>query len=144
MEGDVGDEVANRTLLFILSAADENGIQRLASALETHLRQLKGKIESDYLLNLAFTLGNKRSLLPWKSFVLGNSVGDLQRNLLSMMQKPMRPPERPKLQFIFTGQGAQWPKMGTDLLEYRVFRESLQDADKYFGSLGFTWSLIGK
>ncbi|KAI0383268.1 hypothetical protein F5Y04DRAFT_269991 [Hypomontagnella monticulosa] len=99
-------------------------------------------VRAQYLHDLAFTLTNKRSMLPWKSFALGNSLEQLQGNLLTLARAPMCASERPLLQFVFTGQGVQWPSMGKELLVFRVFEDSLQCADSYFRSLGSSWSLL--
>ncbi|KAK6948366.1 hypothetical protein Daesc_010132 [Daldinia eschscholtzii] len=136
------DTTDKNTLLFVLSAADEKGIQRVSASLETHLKELKEGLQAQYLQDLAFTLGNKRSSLPWKSFVLGDSIHSLIENLSSAVQKPIRAAATPKLQFVFTGQGAQWASMGIQLLQYPIFEKCLQRADKYLQAIGSTWSLL--
>ncbi|PNY29025.1 Polyketide synthase [Tolypocladium capitatum] len=129
-------------LLFLLCAADEKGIHRQASVLESHLNQPGRDLSDEYLQDLAFTLSSKRSMLPWKSFALASSAQELQRGLLDMPQKPVRATESPAIHFVFTGQGAQWASMGKELLGYSVFRESIEHADAYFRSIGSTWSLV--
>ncbi|KAI2092193.1 hypothetical protein LOZ63_002180 [Ophidiomyces ophidiicola] len=44
-------------------------------------------------------------------------------------------PKETKLGFIFTGQGAQWPQMGKDLLKFPVFQESVHKIDLALSSL---------
>ncbi|KAI1800249.1 hypothetical protein F4811DRAFT_556979 [Daldinia bambusicola] len=132
----------DKNLLFALSASDEKGIQRVSTSLETHLRGLKEEPQPHYLQDLAFTLATKRSFLPWKSFVLGDSIPNLIENLSGTVQKPVRVVEIPKLQFVFTGQGAQWASMGIQLLQYSIFEKSLQQAEKHLRSLGSPWSLL--
>ncbi|RYO75255.1 hypothetical protein DL764_010541 [Monosporascus ibericus] len=129
--------------LFLLSAADEYGIHRLASTFGKHLGQPRVNASPGYLQDLAFTLGHKRSLLTWKAFALGSSVQDLQQNLADLTLKPNRSTEAPAIYFAFTGQGAQWATMGHELLGcYQVFRDSIEHADEYLRSLGCPWSLI--
>ncbi|KAG6365680.1 hypothetical protein INS49_007291 [Diaporthe citri] len=49
----------------------------------------------------------------------------------------------PLLHFLFTGQGAQWPRMGLDLLQFEPFRGALEQADTYLRQeLGCEWSLM--
>jgi acyl transferase domain-containing protein len=48
------------------------------------------------------------------------------------------------LGFIFTGQGAQWARMGMELVHYPVFRQSLELADAHMKKLGSAWSALGK
>lgn len=144
IETDTGRaEAATDDLIFLLSAADEQGIERQAEALSEYLGQ-SGKVASQKdLRNLAFTLSNRRSVLPWKSYALASTVEELQARLIDGRHKPVRASESPQLCFVFTGQGAQWPSMGAELLAYPRFKESMQVADLYLQSLGCTWSILG-
>ncbi|KAK6330437.1 hypothetical protein TWF696_003329 [Orbilia brochopaga] len=47
----------------------------------------------------------------------------------------------PKLAFVFTGQGAQWPRMGVDLMQYSVFASSIRKSSEYLEGLGCPWTL---
>ncbi|KAI1171949.1 hypothetical protein F4777DRAFT_593267 [Nemania sp. FL0916] len=134
-----GDEPV---LLFPLSASDEGGIQRQASALVTYLAGINQDTEVNFFQDLAFTLGTRRTALPWKSFALGSSTKDLTAQSWNKTQKPSHSIGIPSLYFIFTGQGAQWAQMGVELLHFRIFRESLERASDYFRRLGSSWSLL--
>lgn len=141
------DEKANpEKLLFLLSAADENGISRQASSLEAHLGQSEKEPSETYLRDVAFTLSRSRASLPWKSFVLASSVFELRKGLLDLANKPVRSTKSPSMHFVFTGQGAQWASMGVELLAFPVFRESVEDADAYLNSMsiGSRWSVLGE
>lgn len=133
------------TFLFPITAADEQGVQRYASALASHLAQIgDGAASVEYLHDLAWTLNERRSVLAWRSFVSGSSLDQLQLELSTLAQKPEYPTESPVVRFAFTGQGAQWAAMGKELFEtYPVFRDSMVRADSFFRSLGSTWSLVG-
>ncbi|KAI1341943.1 hypothetical protein F5Y15DRAFT_406440 [Xylariaceae sp. FL0016] len=128
--------------LLPLTAADENGIARQAAALRDHLERKDGEAASTYLKDLAFTLSNKRTVQPWKSFALGSTAQELQRCLANLSQKPIRSTVSPLVNFVFTGQGAHWASMGVELLQYDVYKSSMEEADKYFRSLGAAWSLL--
>lgn len=130
--------------LFLLSAADENGIGRQMTALESYLAQNEQHFPETCLQDLAFTLSKSRASLPWKSFALASSVPELRERLLDLTSKPVRSTESPSVHFVFTGQGAQWPSMGMDLLRYPVFRKTIEHADACFRSLGSTWSALGE
>lgn len=139
------DHKANpEKMLFLLSAADENGIGRQASSLEAHLSQPEEDSSDTYLQDVAFTLSRSRASLPWKSFVLASSVSELREGLLSLGNKPVRSTRSPSISFVFTGQGAQWASMGVELLAFAVFRESVEYADAYLRSIGSTWSALGE
>ncbi|KAJ6164002.1 hypothetical protein N7470_002674 [Penicillium chermesinum] len=140
--GSNGDAQRADPFLFVYSAADSGGIDRLASVYKEYLSLLKPEdVSSEYLRNLAFTLSNKRSLLPYKSYVLAASLGDLISKLENI-PKPIRSSTAPNLLFVFTGQGAQWARMGVELSTFEKFSESLKAADAYMKGLGSTWSLL--
>lgn len=51
--------------------------------------------------------------------------------------------EGPRLGFIFTGQGAQWARMGMELHQYDIFQSSLESAEAVFREqLKCLWSVI--
>ncbi|KAK4161309.1 hypothetical protein QBC43DRAFT_97854 [Cladorrhinum sp. PSN259] len=140
-----------RTRLLVWSAADENGIQRLGreylSYLDARISSLKDS--NSHLDEIAYTLASKRSILPWKSYLLTSSLTQLRETLGAMgLPKPSRSSTAsssaaPSLAFVFTGQGAQWYAMGRELLVYAVFKESVEAADQYIQSeLSCAWSVV--
>ena len=134
-----------RPLLFLFSASEESGLQRWAAAYKDYFRTSPScHDEYTYLLDLAYTLSEKRSSLPWKSFVIGNSISGVQKGLETEILKPVRSAKVPQVGFIFTGQGAQWHTMGRELFCYTVFEESLKRAEAYFRDLGSGWLLTRK
>jgi acyl transferase domain-containing protein len=135
--------------VFLISTADEAGIQRIAMKLSQHLRSISTKslspsAESQYLNDLAYTLAMKRSIFKWKAFCIAGSLQDLVTNLQGQMSKPVQKARHtPKLGFVFTGQGAQWPSMGRALGIYPLYRLRIEEASTYMASLGSPWSLKG-
>lgn len=134
--------------VFPISAHDKEGLGRVKLALAEYLAvksvQLKGEMEkSKFLDDLAFTLSERRSHLQWKTYFTASSLEDLSAALLAdNTALPTRPSSRkPRLGFVFTGQGAQWAGMGMDLMRYPVFRDSIEAADRYLQKeLGCKWS----
>ncbi|KAF1952403.1 hypothetical protein CC80DRAFT_572627 [Byssothecium circinans] len=63
-------------------------------------------------------------------------------DLADKLSSVARASQAPNMHFVFTGQGAQWARMGLELLHYSVFRHSLDDCDVYLKSLGCKWSLL--
>ncbi|KAI9744654.1 MAG: hypothetical protein M1818_002183 [Claussenomyces sp. TS43310] len=129
--------------IFVWSSFDEQGVKRIAKSYADFLRSRKlpaGKAEDTYLRDLTYTLLNKRTLFPWKSFAIANSMTNLIENL-DKVSKPVRVLTVPNVAFVFTGQGAQWYAMGRELCVYPVFQQSLDEASKYMKSLGSSWTL---
>lgn len=132
--------------LFLISAFDEDGVQRASTQLAQYLnRKIAQSSHHDQLLDdLSFTLSNKRSRFPWRSSVMASTVKELAWNLSERnFMKPVRTTKVPDIGFIFTGQGAQYQAMGRELMAYPVFQQSLEDASDYVRRLGSPWSLIG-
>ncbi|KAK1961855.1 thiolase-like protein, partial [Colletotrichum sublineola] len=98
--------------VFIWSAHEQIGCDRVAASLLEYLQQKQvGETSEEaesQLERLAFTLSEKRSRLPWKSYVVASSVEELVTSLEKNYPKPVRSSQVPKLGFIFTGQGARW------------------------------------
>ena len=131
--------------ILAFSAADEEGTSRQAASLQNHFAsRTEMSQKSQHFDDVAYTLGSKRSLLPWRSFAVLRSLDDGADNLSQSLSKANRPSKPPSLGFLFTGQGAQWPGMGRELLKYTAFRESMDTADRFMQELGSNWSLNGK
>ncbi|KAK6539088.1 hypothetical protein TWF694_010628 [Orbilia ellipsospora] len=133
----------NRPYLLILSAADRNGIQRLGNAYASYFSNQDIAKDSDVCRRLAFTLNNRRTSLSWRSYAVANSSQSLV-STLNELSTPKRPSDNktPKIAFVFTGQGAQWPRMGVELMQYSAFAESIRQSSRYIEALGCSWNLI--
>lgn len=134
--------------LLVWSSSDEAGIKRLSSVYYDHLSGLHMPASFDsekYFADLTYTLASKRSQLPWKSYLISQSIDDLTDQLLTNLSSPVRSTgTAPKLGFVFSGQGVQWHAMGRELLIYPIFQSTLQQSDNHLKLLGCQWSLIGK
>ena len=130
--------------LLVWSASDEASLKRLLELFQQQLSSLCNHAEQKQCFeNLCLTLCSRRTMLPWKTFLVCHSLLELQ-NLVSLTSLELhRSRGIPVLSFVFTGQGAQWSGMGGELLGYHVFRASLEQASVYLQGLGCTWSLIG-
>ncbi|KAL9001809.1 MAG: hypothetical protein Q9188_005223 [Gyalolechia gomerana] len=128
--------------LLVWSSADKEGLKRMAEVYSQYwvFARDTGQDEPSYLNDLAYTLSTRRSNLAWRSFVVTDSLSDLL-SLESHLSPPMHSIGSQRLAFLFTGQGAQWPGMGRELLSYATFSASLHNAEAYFHELGAEWSL---
>lgn len=135
----------SRARLFPLSAFDAEAGKRIADTLATHLANAKNMISDNELGDLAFTLGERRSHLSWHAAVHASSRSGLIQALSAERTHFGKVPKSAVIGFVFTGQGAQWPSMGRELIDaYPVFKDSLVRAEEYLKKLGAEWRLIGK
>lgn len=138
-------QVPESPIIFILSAFDQKRLEKVVAHTKDYVTARILDFESfpkQALNDLAYSLSEKRSRLPWKSFALCSSVNELQEKLPKLPSKAIKSRSGLRIGFVFTGQGAQYAKMGQQLLVYPVFRQSLEAAGTYFKSLGSDWSLL--
>lgn len=135
------------TLIFPFSSFDQNGIKRMAQSYFNNLN-LQSILSSGpstqqkFLNNLAYTLACRRSLFSWRATCRASSITDLLDQIQRMTAVRSRNSES-VVAFVFTGQGAQWLGMGKSLIDFPVFRKSLEEATEYTSNvLGSSWRLI--
>jgi acyl transferase domain-containing protein/SAM-dependent methyltransferase/NADP-dependent 3-hydroxy acid dehydrogenase YdfG len=124
------------SLLFTplpFSAASEAALRVMLSR---HLDYLKANPAVE-LADLAYTLQHRRSTLSYRKAIAAPTTQDAIKSLGSLLNPPsdskdeadlgtrFATPSRPaKVLGIFTGQGAQWPRMGAQLIESSPFAAS--------------------
>lgn len=169
----VVDAAASLYTPFVFSARSK---QSLVAQLSAYSRFLDEN-PSLNLNDLAGTLRSRRSVLPFKAVLPAcTSIQDLKFNLDTEIQRPVEPvaleeeaaqppgplvlssspknkdqnkPVREKrgVLGIFTGQGAQYARMGAELIEQSAFaRGVVQDLENHLALLpdGPTWSLTAE
>lgn len=130
--------------LYVLTANDRDALKTQANRLASYLRRSLDVSVDISMSSLAFTLCERRSLLPWRLSVQASSAADLIIQLESGDEAQfLRSSREPRVGFVFTGQGAQWHGMGRELMRYPVFASSIWRAEKCLRDLGASWSLIG-
>lgn len=134
-----------RPRLLVWSAADENGVARLLKVYAKHFADLlvESQEAERFLQDLVHTLAARRSSLAWKSYTVITSIPELQR-VIESSSKPVRSGKKRGIGLIFTGQGAQYSKMGQGLLVYPVFQNCLRRCEVCLQDIGCEWSLIGR
>ncbi|GKT47554.1 reducing polyketide synthase FUB1 [Colletotrichum spaethianum] len=130
--------------LFVFSTKDQSGIQRLSSLYSNELPSSGlDKEDTYYLSNLAYTLAVRRSHHDFRSFAVASSLAELKTQLSKGLPKMKRSSRQDNnLIFVFTGQGAQWPAMGKQLLSNPVFRQSVEKSQLFLKALGCEWDTI--
>ncbi|KAL8723272.1 MAG: hypothetical protein Q9225_000394 [Loekoesia sp. 1 TL-2023] len=127
----------NRPFLLPFSAHDK---ATLKSNIDAH-----GRVADRYnLLDLSYTLANRRSQLSSRAFTVVSyanldSVFNRQEGFHFSEKKKVH-----SLGFVFTGQGAQWARMGNELMSYYPsFLRSIRILDKALEDLPDApeWSL---
>lgn len=138
-------ETEDESRVFLLSAFNESSGKQQAKALGRYLLEHQDSSSSGILGDLAYTLGERRSALPWSAAFVAASLPQLAEILVTEEIKYTKSPKSKNLGFVFTGQGAQWHAMGRELIhQYPIFRRSLELAEQYLRGLGAPWSLLGK
>ncbi len=104
-------------------------------SLKLNIDALSGAISQFPLADVAYTLAAKRSRLPQRTFRVVNKdrpAEELGADGGPVQRSPLQPGS---VAFVFTGQGAQWPAMGAELFEYRVFRTAIAYMDHVLSTL---------
>jgi acyl transferase domain-containing protein len=133
---------ASRPLILVLSASDEPSLRAGFDRLRRHLLNPAVSVE---VRDLAHTLAQRRSRLFHRGYAVVRSAslkaGDLIVGKVTG--------EELRVGFVFTGQGAQWPQMGSELVEeFPRAKALLQELDKTLQELPAcyrpSWNLLGK
>ncbi|KAI1502213.1 hypothetical protein F5X99DRAFT_427602 [Biscogniauxia marginata] len=138
-----GTHSSNQYRVFILSAKDSTACKEMAKNLAIYLRQSIQDGREPAPSNLAYTLFERRSRLPWATAVRARSLEQLAERLEQPVAKgPLHATKRPRLGFVFNGQGAQWYAMGRELITaYPVFGTAIHKAGQILNEYGANWSL---
>lgn len=136
--------------LFVITHGSD-GIRRSALDLKEYLQKrslnTQNLTESRFLYNLAYTLSMRKSHLATRKVMTAVDINELSRKLDNIISSDAiegrHEPclKEPKLCFVFTGQGAQWARMGTELWNYPVFQKSMANSEHALTSIGAEWKL---
>ncbi|RYP89479.1 hypothetical protein DL769_000030 [Monosporascus sp. CRB-8-3] len=129
--------------LLVWTAPGEKALGRVIQAYQTyHASKVRQDTNnSSRIRRLAYTLGARRSHMTWRAFtVLSTGLATLSDGLHT--SRLYRTSADVQIGFIFTGQGAQYVSMGYQLIQYPIFKDTLERVDNAYRSLGCTWSVI--
>lgn len=78
----------------------------------------------DKVADLAYTLALRREHLPHRTFTIVNN------GVVENAPPPTKASTKPNVVMVFTGQGAQWPLMGKELLQSNdIFKSTIRSLD---------------
>ena len=116
-------------------------------SLEARIVDFARRLEDGETYNfddVCHTLADRRSNLSKKGFLLASEPTAKTDFVVEKLVTPKKASLSRELGFVFTGQGAQWPQMGKELLEtYPVFAETIDHLDSVLGALAEapSWTL---
>uniref|UniRef100_A0A8H7K7F4 Carrier domain-containing protein n=1 Tax=Bionectria ochroleuca TaxID=29856 RepID=A0A8H7K7F4_BIOOC len=106
-----------------------------AQTLQTSLSKITSSSMAHELKDLAYTLAVRRTKFDHRTFAVvqkdtfRSGVNDASNAIVSIK------PKETVTAFVFTGQGAQWPSMGSSLLEtYPSVLQTIQRLDKHLST----------
>lgn len=124
--------------ILTLSARNEKALGELT---QRYLDYLSSKPDAD-MNNVCFTANTGRKLFDHRLSVVGTDANNFAKSLQAHLNHASAPSvfsgqaagkKRPKIGFLFTGQGAQYLDMGRELFETQpVFRAELERCDQLF------------
>lgn len=134
-------DIANQPQLLLFSAASGPSLKNMASGYEDWLTNHPEM--ADKLGDLAYTLANRRDHLSHRGFKVVGPGAELPKS-----QGRKIPNQPVNLVMVFTGQGAQWPRMGRMLLlrDDLVFQRTIKELDAHLQGLPQppAWTIEGE
>ncbi|KAI0967566.1 ketoacyl-synt-domain-containing protein [Xylaria arbuscula] len=141
-DADLKDDTPSRKL-FVITANDKSSLETVLKNLVIYLEQRPEMFQKTLMADVAYTLGQRRSLLQWRVAIPALRSFDLIEAINGRKLAPGKESGPLRIGFIFTGQGAQWYGMGRELYQqHPVFANAIDYADVFLGSLGAPWSLL--
>ncbi|KAI8630110.1 putative polyketide synthase [Xylariaceae sp. FL1651] len=82
------------------------------------------------LRDLAYSLANRRERRLHRAYAIAANSSSWQVSTFDAVKSP------PRVAWVFTGQGAQWPQMGAELLDTNfIFRDTIRKLDSFLLTL---------
>ncbi|PTB70249.1 polyketide synthase [Trichoderma citrinoviride] len=129
--------------LFVLSAHDESAAKRVAEQLGIYIEQHPEVFQKRLARDMAYTLGERRTHLQWRIAITASSCDELANALNGIGAAPAVSSHEPKVAFVYTGQGAQWARMGKELMvSHPVFASTVRRCSDYLQEIGAEFSLV--
>ncbi|KAI0970360.1 putative polyketide synthase [Xylaria arbuscula] len=132
------EKEVSRPYVLVLSANDDKSLKAYVESLRKHLLDPRVSVEIE---SLAYTLSERRSRHFHRGYVVTKGLS-LQPDSFTYGKKKS---ETPKIGFVFTGQGGQWPRMGRSLLSnFPIALETINRLNNVLRGLLHppNWSLV--
>lgn len=114
-------QLSNTHHLLLFSTTTPQALRRLTQNYQEYIEANPEKVE-----DISYTLANRREHLPLRAFAVAH------RGILGQPSIAVKAAASPSLVMVFTGQGAQWPLMGRDLLRSnQTFRITIRKLDAH-------------
>ncbi|KAI1274256.1 hypothetical protein F5Y07DRAFT_410431 [Xylaria sp. FL0933] len=141
---------------FVFSAATEKSLEAVLEAYSSFLGEHQDTVKAR---DLAWTLRERRSALPCRLSLPAGTLSELKSSIDSKLAEHREHQESlathssgahmPRILGIFTGQGAQYARMGAELLETsRVARDIVKTLESHLAALPAadrpSWSLAAE
>lgn len=127
----LSDGISDVQQLMLFSAHSESSIKETKDEHREYLERSDTPFK-----DVAYTLANRRDhrSRPHRAFAVATKVNGKVSFDVTGPTTVVEPP--PRVAWIFTGQGAQWPEMGAELIESNsIFRGSIRGLDNFLASL---------
>ncbi|KAK2748478.1 Type I Iterative PKS [Myotisia sp. PD_48] len=123
----VTPEAQQTPQLLLYTANSAKSLATVIDNYQTWVEKHPNKIS-----DLAYTLGVRREHLPHRAFAIVNN------NIIESVSPPanVKSAKKPNIVMVFTGQGAQWPQMGRELLQSNeTFKSSIRSLDQHLQNI---------
>ncbi|KAI1743099.1 putative polyketide synthase [Xylaria scruposa] len=130
-----------RLVLLPITANSRASLDRRMNDLEN----LTSETLLSNISSIAHTLSVRRTHFDFRAFVIAHATNGASKLKISYASEPQAISATPPLSFIFTGQGAQWSKMGCKLFQqFKVFEETIRELSAYLpsDSVQGSWTLL--
>lgn len=135
-------------MLYVLSAAHRDSLRMLATRHADFLSRTSHQLD-----DVAYSAFTRRSHYAHLLAVVGQTSKEVEEKLRKFADGQVDPTtltttiarkKRPKLAFVFSGQGGQWPRMGLQLMQQEpVFCKWMETIDALFLRLA-GWSMLAE
>lgn len=126
-------------ILLVFSANDEASLR---SYMKECIRHLSNPAVNVKAADLAYTLSQRRTQHFHRAFVVSDGPKFKENQVVYGKLHG-----EPRISFVFTGQGAQWPQMGKELIaQFPVAKDTIKKLDQVLQSMDDppSWSLLSE